>query len=461
MKAFFAQQEPRPFQGYLLAGLIAVELLMSFSFLGYIHIRPISVTFAYIPVLLAGCLIGPKASVLLGLVFGLASMWKASAPYVAEGDRIFSPFLSQKPLESILLSVGSRVLFGFLIGILFLLARKARRQLLFIVMIALAGRCLHSFLVYSAMGILFPEAGFHAADTLSDLGSPNSLLTSVLTAIVVILSFHALNTDAFHRFEENLLASQESRLMEPKRVSPSIYIILISLISASAIAFYFVQRMNFVLNTSGYDLDKTTRYNLFHLQIQFLLGLLALAFLMSLFLFLVYRHTAHMRYEAKMDSLTQIANRNGFFSLCQQALSELSLPQETAEYFMILDVDHFKQINDTFGHPQGDKVLCDVARILREIFTGKAVFGRLGGDEFAVLVSSPVTAEELKEILNSFQAKVHSIPCADHRVSCSIGAVPIAPHQDIDLLYHRADHCLYLAKSRGRDQFYISDSLFT
>ena len=80
MKAFFAQQEPRPFQGYLLAGLIAVELLMSFSFLGYIHIRPISVTFAYIPVLLAGCLIGPKASVLLGLVFGLASMWKASAP---------------------------------------------------------------------------------------------------------------------------------------------------------------------------------------------------------------------------------------------------------------------------------------------------------------------------------------------------------------------------------------------
>lgn len=74
--------------------LIAIELLMSFTFLGYIHITPISITIAYLPILAAGCLLGPIQSVILGLVFGLASMYKASASYVAQGDAVFSPFLS-------------------------------------------------------------------------------------------------------------------------------------------------------------------------------------------------------------------------------------------------------------------------------------------------------------------------------------------------------------------------------
>ena len=61
------------YNGYLLWGLIAVELFMSFSFLGYIHIEPISITFVYIPVLVAGCVLGPRESSIVGAVFGLAS----------------------------------------------------------------------------------------------------------------------------------------------------------------------------------------------------------------------------------------------------------------------------------------------------------------------------------------------------------------------------------------------------
>lgn len=62
---------------YLLGILVAVELLMSFSFLGYFHVEPISITIAYIPVLFAGALMGPLDAAILGTVFGLASMWKA------------------------------------------------------------------------------------------------------------------------------------------------------------------------------------------------------------------------------------------------------------------------------------------------------------------------------------------------------------------------------------------------
>ena len=104
--------------GYLFWALVAIELFMSFSFLGYIHIEPISLTFVYIPVLAAGCVLGAREAACVGAVFGLASMWKASAFYVTQADAMFSPVMSGKPLESVILSVGTRVLFGFLVGFL-------------------------------------------------------------------------------------------------------------------------------------------------------------------------------------------------------------------------------------------------------------------------------------------------------------------------------------------------------
>lgn len=64
------------FEKYVFVLLLAIELIMSFTFLGFIHIDPISLTTAYIPIVVAGCLLGPLESTLIGLVFGLASMYK-------------------------------------------------------------------------------------------------------------------------------------------------------------------------------------------------------------------------------------------------------------------------------------------------------------------------------------------------------------------------------------------------
>ena len=69
------------FDKYIFGVLIALEVLMSFTFLGYIHIPPLSITTAYIPILIAGCLLGPVQSMTVGFVFGIASMYKASARY--------------------------------------------------------------------------------------------------------------------------------------------------------------------------------------------------------------------------------------------------------------------------------------------------------------------------------------------------------------------------------------------
>lgn len=112
------------FDTYIFIILICIEILMSFTFLGYIHIPPISLTFAYIPILIAACLFGPVQSTILGAVFGLASMYKSSAYYVMPSDMIFSPFLSGNPIGSIFVSVISRIVFGFVLGLIFLWAKK-------------------------------------------------------------------------------------------------------------------------------------------------------------------------------------------------------------------------------------------------------------------------------------------------------------------------------------------------
>ena len=80
------------FEHYILGILLAVEWIMSFTFLGYIHIAPISVTTAHIPIVVIACLFGPVESSVAGLFFGLGSMYKASAFYVTSNDRVFSPF---------------------------------------------------------------------------------------------------------------------------------------------------------------------------------------------------------------------------------------------------------------------------------------------------------------------------------------------------------------------------------
>ena len=97
--------ETHKFEHYIFSLLLAVEVIMSFTFLGYVHIPPISITTAYIPIIITACLFGPAEASLAGLLFGLGSLYKASATYVMPADAVFSPFRSDFPIESILLSV--------------------------------------------------------------------------------------------------------------------------------------------------------------------------------------------------------------------------------------------------------------------------------------------------------------------------------------------------------------------
>ena len=405
---------------FLLAGLISLELLMSFSFLGYIHVEPISITFAYIPVMAAGCLLGPGESVVLGLIFGLSSMWKASAPYVSETDHLFSPFYSDSPAASLLLSVGTRILFGLIVGLLYAWARRAGRSRAFwIAIVSFAGKTLHTMLVYGAMGLFFPEYSYSILTAFSDFRTLSNLLTIVCTVLVVQVCWLFLNSSVFQKFQYRM---------------------------------EIVRRFRFDEGYHRSFLAEDTQVSLLHLQIQFLLGILAITLLVYVLLLFNRRYSLYLNYKANLDGLTDVLSRKGFFQVCSIFLGKMEFPG----YFLIMDVDRFKEINDQYGHPAGDEVLRRVVDCLRGVFSEMGLIGRMGGDEFSVLIHTPLTKTELEAKLSAFLLAVRGIPLPDGTVSCSVGVCPVHSPAPIEVLYEQADQMLYRAKESGRDQFVMA-----
>ncbi len=145
---------------------------------------------------------------------------------------------------------------------------------------------------------------------------------------------------------------------------------------------------------------------------------------------------------ADLDPLTGLLNRRAFLG---QAIGR-SGPQN----LLILDLDRFKQVNDTIGHDGGDEVLRTVARTLRMLASETALIARLGGEEFALLchADQPVDPETLLARLRATRMPY------DLRVTASIGSAngPIATEREWKSLYRAADQALFDAKSAGRDR---------
>jgi diguanylate cyclase (GGDEF)-like protein len=158
---------------------------------------------------------------------------------------------------------------------------------------------------------------------------------------------------------------------------------------------------------------------------------------------------------ATRDALTGLANRRVFFDVSEAALVQTrryGIPMTVA----LLDLDHFKHINDTYGHAAGDAVLNAFAEVLRESLRDTDTPARVGGEEFAVLL----TNTPLVEALNALERIRHTldnspIHFGGHTIyaTVSIGAVQwMAAHTDVDAMLAHADAALYAAKRQGRNR---------
>ena len=224
-----------------------------------------------------------------------------------------------------------------------------------------------------------------------------------------------------------------------------------------ASAIYFARRTSYMMTTHGITLDDTVQYDLLHLQTQFLMAVLSLCAIVWLLFMVVYWYLLYREYLGQLDELTGIMGRRMFLAYCDRRFQE-NAHSEQSGCFLFVDVDRFKQINDTLGHPTGDQVLRTVAERLQTCFAGIGQVGRMGGDEFAVFVDRAIPAAELRKLLDGFLAGLAGILPAYGPVTCSIGACYYAYPADLDAVYAETDKLLYAAKQRGRAQYVIGGS---
>ena len=162
------------------------------------------------------------------------------------------------------------------------------------------------------------------------------------------------------------------------------------------------------------------------------------------------RLEAERRHQALHDPLTGVGNRRLFTESLER--------NHPGACLVIVDVDDFKEVNDTFGHPMGDAVLCAVAQRLRALTTGQDTIARLGGDEFAVLLAGDDPARRSVALAHAIVEVMRSPVSLDGSsvsVSVSVGAVP---HGDPTVLARNADVALYAAKRGGRGRAVLFDA---
>ena len=165
---------------------------------------------------------------------------------------------------------------------------------------------------------------------------------------------------------------------------------------------------------------------------------------------LVHERTLELQYLANFDELTGIYNRRRFSELLDGEMERARRYEQNLSLVM-LDLDHFKSINDEYGHNEGDKVLKSVAEILRNHLRKSDIYGRWGGEEFVILMTHTdlATADKVAEKLRQLFL---AVTLADGKsISASFGIASLRPEEPSTSFLKRVDEALYDAKRNGRN----------
>lgn len=153
------------------------------------------------------------------------------------------------------------------------------------------------------------------------------------------------------------------------------------------------------------------------------------------------------------DSFTGLLNKKA----CMEYVTDTLAADQDIHYLAMIDIDNFKNVNDTHGHMFGDQVIAQVASIINSTLNGRGIVGRFGGDEFFIFTNWITTETQLRAILTSIRKRVqNTFEDQGCKVTLSIG-VSHAPADGSTYhdLFRKADKCLYLAKYKGKNRYVI------
>ena len=189
----------------------------------------------------------------------------------------------------------------------------------------------------------------------------------------------------------------------------------------------------------------------------------------------VFKNVMSLLDYSETDKLTGLLNRKTFDDYLLRILTHIELgdakatahnpqrrrppPGELSHWLGIIDIDHFKRVNDTHGHSIGDEVLLVLASLMRTVFRTNDKLFRFGGEEFVVLLK-PAAAEDALAAFERFRVAVQerAIPLVGH-ITVSVGFVKILPTDQRTQVFDRADQALYWAKQHGRNRVASHEAL--
>lgn len=165
----------------------------------------------------------------------------------------------------------------------------------------------------------------------------------------------------------------------------------------------------------------------------------------------------------KLDSLTGLLRRQIFLDEATKKISEKT--EEVENFLIMIDLDHFKRINDEYGHLMGDRVLQEVGRILQTSIRPEDIAGRYGGEELGIFLScnnqeeAYNVAERIRKTIEAAKIRMRIEGDTDYyevKVTASLGVTSCHSGEDVSAIIHRADKALYEAKGSGRNQVVFS-----
>lgn len=218
-----------------------------------------------------------------------------------------------------------------------------------------------------------------------------------------------------------------------------------------AFAFQFFIRTTLTtggIPSSGADFGQTA----FWLALQYSLAVFGVSLALALLAVVVSDKIAALKYENAIDPLTGLLNRRGFDERAERVLEKL---HDWPVTVLVVDIDHFKSVNDMFGHSIGDAVLRTIGTVLKGSLRHGDIGGRLGGEEFALvlrgcdLIAARTLANQLRTSIN----QTYFEGLSERRsITVSIGIASARDSESVHGLISRADRSLYRAKNAGRDR---------
>ncbi|MEZ8101469.1 GGDEF domain-containing protein [Vibrio bivalvicida] len=173
----------------------------------------------------------------------------------------------------------------------------------------------------------------------------------------------------------------------------------------------------------------------------------------------IYRNYLAVLHDSERDKLTGLLNRKTLeerLARCFNVMPDTTV--EITAWVAIIDLDHFKQVNDRFGHMIGDEILLMFAQQMSNYFTGQEQLFRYGGEEFVILLPQQ-SVEECRSALDGFRLHIESFRFPQiNSLTFSCGVCGITPHEYLPTILDHADSALYYVKEHGRNRVHFFDA---